>query len=293
MIVCRACQLQQRALADLEAAAQQCTDLQAQLDAVRTEFQRYQAIKAVEVRLLEQRVLRQLGVSGSSGSSSSIAAHRSGSVPGATGASSASLDDLEAACRDEGIAAALREARLERLQQQQLEGDLAAARAAEEQVGQLRSKARAAEQELAAARSRHAADHERAERLAAELADCQAALRLAKSEGSCRLKELQGLQRAAADSENSGPNAAAQLEGEQEARKAAETQLREARQALARKAELIKDLRSKVKGSKGGPNLLLLAGVGWMVTVSLLDTVKLPISFLNFRVVHAGGHPGA
>ncbi|KAL4423912.1 hypothetical protein ABPG75_001213 [Micractinium tetrahymenae] len=243
----RACQLQQRALADLETAAQQCNDLQAQLDAVRSEFQRYQAVKAVEVRLLEQRVLRQLGGSTASGSSGRAAGAGSGSTgPGESNAPAVSLDDLEAACRDDGIAAALREARLERLQRQQLEGDLTAARAAEEQLAQLRSKARAAEQELAAARSRHAAERERAERSAAELADCQAALRLAKSEGSRRLKELQALQRAAAESENSGPNAAAQLEGEQEARKAAEVQLREARQALARKAELIKDLRSKV-----------------------------------------------
>lgn len=250
---CRACHLQQHALADLEAAAQQCNTLQAQLDAVQAEFQRYQAVKAVEVRLLEQRVLRQLGASGVS--SSSGPAQGSGPAAGAGDAPPASLDELEAATRDEAIAAALREARLERLQRQRLEGDLAAARAAEEQVGQLHSKARAAEQELAAARSRHAAERERAERLSAELADCQAALRLDKTEGALRLKELQGLRRAVADSENSRPNAAALLEGEQEARKAAEAQLREARQALARKAELVKDLRSKVMGreARRGP----------------------------------------
>lgn len=250
---CRACQLQQHALADLEAAAQQCNDLQAQLDAVRAEFQRYQAVKAVEVRLLEQRVLRQLGPgSGGAGSSGNGAAQGRGSGPGAAGAAPAGLDDLEAATRDEAISAALREARLERLQRQQLEVDLAAARAAEEQVGQLRGKARAAEQELSAARSKLATERERAERLAAELADCQAALRLAKTEGGRRLKELQALQRAVAGSENSGPNAAALLEGEREARKAAEAQLREARQALARKAELIRDLRGKVRRGRRG-----------------------------------------
>ena len=92
---------------------------------------------------------------------------------------------------------------------------------------------------------------ERTEQLTAELADCQQALQLAKSEGSRRLKELQALQRQAAASENgdggaNGAAAAAQLAGEQRAREAAEAALREERQGLARKAALIKDLKAMV-----------------------------------------------
>ncbi len=161
-------------MADLEAAEQQCSEVQAQLDAVKAEFRRYQA---VEVRLLEQRVLRQLqGSSGSSSSSGSGPGARAGASAaagesssceaagsGAAGVPAVTVADLEAACCHEGIAAALREARLERLQRQRVQQELVAAQHAGEQA--------------AAAKSRHGAEaraaRERAERLAAELADCQ------------------------------------------------------------------------------------------------------------------------
>lgn len=254
---CRVCQAEQRALHDLETAEQQCGGLRGELEAVRSEFQQYQAMKAVEVRLLEQRVLQQLrgGGSGSGGAVNRKQSGKSGASASLDSAPSsrqpATVADLQAACRQEGIAAALREASLERLQREQLEADLATAQEAGQQ---LKARAREAEQELAAHRSRHAGEarqvRERAERLAAELADSQAALKLARSEGSRRLKELQVLQRQAAD-ENGGTNcanAAAQLEGERRAREAADSQLREARQELARKAALIRDLRAKVGG---------------------------------------------
>ena len=57
-----------RALQDLEAAAQQCRGLEGEVEAVRSEFKRYQAMKAVEVRLLEQRVMQHITGRGSSGS---------------------------------------------------------------------------------------------------------------------------------------------------------------------------------------------------------------------------------
>lgn len=245
----RACQLEQRALGDLELAEQQCSELQAQLDCVHAEFKRYQAMKAIEVHLLEQRVLRQMRGGGGSGSGA-LGANATVAA-GANGAPAsiqpASVADLEAVCCHEGIGAALREARLERLQREQVQQELAAAQQAGEQLG---VRAKAAEQELATSRGRQASEarglRERAESLAAELTDCQNALRLAKAEGSRRLKELQALQRQAAATENSGPNVAAQLEGEQQARKTAEATLREARAELSRKAALIKDLRCKV-----------------------------------------------
>ncbi|PRW61371.1 leucine-rich repeat containing [Chlorella sorokiniana] len=256
----RVCQVEQRALRDLEAAEQQCAGLQSELETARSEFKRYQAMKAVEVRLLEQRVLQQLGNSGGGNGSGgngkragkpSTASRPTAEAGGGGDGQPATLADLEAACGQEGIAAALREARLERLQREQLEADLAAAQAAGQQLG---ARARAAEQEMAAQRSQllgeARAARERAERLAAELADCQQALKLAKGEGSRRLKELQALQRQAAEAcENGGANggvAAARLEAEHAAREAAEAQLREARQGLARKASLIRDLRAKV-----------------------------------------------
>lgn len=264
----RVCQAEQRALQDLEGAEQQCAGLRRELEAAHAEFKRYQQLKAVEVRLLEQRVVQHLQGSSGGGSGAgavgkrpgrlgggSAAAASPGSSPpaggGSGGGQQATVAELQAACGQEGIAAALREASLERLQREQVEADLAAA----QEAGQrLEARARAAEQELAGHRSRHAGEarqvRERAERLAAELADCQAALKLARGEGGRRLKELQALQRAAA-SENAGGNgtaAAAQLEGERRAREAAEAQLREARQGLARKTALIKDLRAKVGG---------------------------------------------
>lgn len=84
----------------------------------------------------------------------------------------------------------------------------------------------------------------------AELQDCQQALRLAKAESGRRLKELQLLQRQAAADEGAGTEAA--LQAEQQARQAAEAQLREARQGLARKAALVKELRAKVGWWFGG-----------------------------------------
>lgn len=259
--------MEQRALRDLETAEQQCAGLQGELEAVHAEFKRYQAMKGVEVRMLEQRVLQQLGSSSGSGGGSGSGSSKRGGKPNTAGRPAAdvgaaaneqpiSLADLEAACGQEGIAAALREARLERLQREQLEAELAAAHAAGQQLG---ARARAAEQLLVAQRSQLAGEaraaRERAERLAAELADCQQALKLAKSEGSRRLKELQALQRQAAEAcENGGANgvAAARLESEHAAREAAEAQLREARQSLARKAALIRDLRAKVGWVCGG-----------------------------------------
>ena len=259
--------MEQRALQDLEAAAQQCRGLEGEVEAVRSEFKRYQAMKAVEVRLLEQRVMQHITGRGSSGGggSSSISGGKPGGRPAGGAATAgtagtvtpqeqppATVADLEAACRMEGIAAALREASLERLQQEQLEQQLTAAQADGEQLA---ARAKSAEHELAGSRSRQAAEaksmRERTEQLTAELADCQQALQLAKSEGSRRLKELQALQRQAAASENgdggaNGAAAAAQLAGEQRAREAAEAALREARQGLARKAALIKDLKAKV-----------------------------------------------
>lgn len=258
--------MEQRALQDLEAAAQQCRGLEGEVEAVRSEFKRYQAVKAVEVRLLEQRVMQHITGRGSSGgASSSISGGKPGGRP-AGGAATAvaagtvtpqeqppvTVADLEAACRMEGIAAALREASLERLQREQLEQQLTAAQADGEQLA---ARAKSAEHELAGSRSRQAAEaksmRERTDQLTAELVDCQQALQLAKSEGSRRLKELQALQRQAAASENgdggaNGAAAAAQLAGEQRAREAAEAALREARQGLARKAALIKDLKAKV-----------------------------------------------
>jgi hypothetical protein len=267
---CRVGQVEQRALQDLEAAAQQCRGLEGEVEAVHSEFKRYQAMKAVEVRLLEQRVMQHItGRGNSGGGNSSSSGGKPGGLPAGAGSGAAAVagagavaaqqeqqpvtvGDLEAACRMEGIAAALREASLERLQREHLEQQLAAAQAAGEQLA---ARAKAAEHELAGSRSRQAAEaksvQERTEQLTAELADCQQALQLAKSEGSRRLKELQALQRHAAASENGGGGAdgvaaAAQLAGEQQGREAAEAALREARQGLARKAALIKDLKAKV-----------------------------------------------
>lgn len=143
--------------------------MQAQLDAVRAEFQRYQAMKSVEVQLLEQRVLRQLrgSTSATNSGTGACSADAGAATAGAAAAASTqpiTVADLEAACCHDGIAAALREARLERLQRQQLEQELATAQQAAEQ--------------LAAAKSRQGAEargtRERAERLAAELSECQA-----------------------------------------------------------------------------------------------------------------------
>lgn len=259
---------------DLQSAEQHCASLQSELDAAQAEFRKYQAMKAVEVRLLEQRVLQQLTSSGGAigngnGSKRAGKASMTGRPAAEVGTAGdtqpTTLADLEAACSQEGIAAALREARLERLQREQLEAALAAAQAAGEQLG---ARARAAEQELAAQRSQllgeARAAREHAERLTAELTDCQQALKLAKSEGSRRLKELQALQRQAAEAcENGGTNgtAAMRLEAEHAARSAAEVQLREARQALARKAALIRDLRAKVGGAVCGMVKLCCSGV--------------------------------
>lgn len=97
--------------------------------------------------------------------------------------------------------------------------------------------------------------------LQAELAECQQALRVAKAESSRRLRELQALQKQVSAVEGSEggkgvPEAA--LERERQAREAAEVQLKEAKQALARKTSLVKELRNKVSaGVRTGEALAL------------------------------------
>jgi hypothetical protein len=81
----------------------------------------------------------------------------------------------------------------------------------------------------------------------AELGECQQALRTAKAESGRRLKELTALQQQVAD-EGGRAAAGAALEEERRTREAAEAQLREARQGLARKVAMVKELRSKVGG---------------------------------------------
>ena len=143
-----------------------------------------------------------------------------------------------------------RETSSERLQRGKLEQELAAA---QQTVKQLHVRAKAAEQDAATAKGQQAAEagvlRERTEHLRAELAECQEALQLAKAESGRRLKDLQALQRRAAANENSGINgtaAVAALEKERQCREAAEAQLREARQTLARKSALASGLRSKI-----------------------------------------------
>ncbi|KAL4856690.1 Transcription initiation factor TFIID subunit 14b [Chlorella vulgaris] len=256
----RVARAEQRALHGLEAAEQQCEAVRGELEAVQTAFQQYQATRVVEVQMLEQRVLQQLhsnarpGKAGSKPPASMQQQQRQKQLVRNAGA--VSVEDLKAACRQVAIDAALREARLDRLQRDQAVEALAGVQATVEQLG---TRARALEQELAATRRGHVAEssqlRQRAEQLTSDLADCQRALSHAKAEGSRRMKELQALQRQAAAvadengsrAANSTAAAAAQLEAELQAQ-AAGAQLREARQGLARKSALINEMRAKVDG---------------------------------------------
>eukprot|EP00887_Chlorella_sp_A99_P001787 scaffold19.g1787.t1 len=263
---------------EVEAAEAARRGVEAELAAAREEFGRYQALKAVEVKLLEQRVLRSLqngssvGSAGAAGPAGKPASRQP--APGSRGVQQpagalapapssgllaaaergecelTSAAEIEAVCAAEGIAAALREARIEALQREQVERQLAAA---QQEAEQLRARAKAAEQELSGLRGRLGGDaraaRERCEALEAELAGCQQALRVAKAEGARRLRELQDLQRQVASAADGGPGGdgpTAALEAEREARDAAEAQLREARQSLARKTALAKELRAKL-----------------------------------------------
>lgn len=198
----RVAQVEERALQDITNAEAQCGQLTAELSAVRTEFKRYQALKAVEIKLLEQRVLHLMraggGAAAAGGSGGTSPPGRGGAAqqrqqpaataalpaagteltaegPAAAGGSGAllapgaaitSVSEIQAVCSSDGIAAALREANLERLQREQVEQQAAATREAAEQ---LRGRLKAAESELATLRSRLGGEakaaRERAERL--------------------------------------------------------------------------------------------------------------------------------
>ena len=97
--------------------------------------------------------------------------------------------------------------------------------------------------------------------LQAELSRAQEALRVARSEGARRLRELQQLQEQQVPL-TGGPGLAQQLEAEAVAREAAEGKLRDARASLARHKQLIQELRSKVKPIM--PRDICFLAVGWL-----------------------------
>ncbi|GAB4814836.1 hypothetical protein N2152v2_001882 [Parachlorella kessleri] len=262
-------QVEERALQDITNAENQCSQLQTELVSTKTEFKRYQALKAVEVKLLEQRVLHLMRLSTARADNASppgrikagvqepLSSHKGGDsgvqqaalanqLYDPDGGPLTAVSEIQAVCSSDGIAAALREAQLERMQREQIEKETAAMR---EAADQLRSRVKAAENELAILKSRLGAEaklaKERAEALQVELGNCQQALKQAKSEGARRLRELTALQRQAEEGSRAAVPEAA-LEHERRSRETAEAQLREARQAVTRKTGLVKELRAKV-----------------------------------------------
>jgi len=128
------------ALRELEGCQRECVRLRAERDAAYAEFKRFREIKAAEVQLLEQRLGLENGVS----SNAADADEAEMLVAAASG-------EIAAACRADAVAAALREAKLERKHRMEVQHALAALRAEEKKAQAAR---KAAEKEAAALRQR-------------------------------------------------------------------------------------------------------------------------------------------
>jgi chromosome segregation ATPase len=93
----------------------------------------------------------------------------------------------------------------------------------------------------------------------AELASAQEGLKAARAESSRRLRELQALQSLSQVSASAGSDAAAALAAETAAREAAEMKLRDVKASLARKKQLVTDLRKRVRDCHYNANAFVLS----------------------------------
>ncbi|BDA46361.1 hypothetical protein COCOBI_08-4530 [Coccomyxa sp. Obi] len=268
---------QARAAAAASAARAESARAARELESLRQQFRAYQAVKAGEVAGLEARLRVALSQpagpgrpwkaaasadpgrlinTGSRQPQSSGRRHLAHDVRPSEGVAEAcgAAAEVANAVQREAVAAAEREADLERLQRQAAE---AAAAEARETAEKLREKLQAAQRELRSVQDRlAAATAERRQQPAAdflklqgELASAQEALKAARSESSRRLRELQAVQAGGSGSQPSGGTGAgnaAALAAETAAREAAEAKLRELKAAHARKKQLVVDLRKRV-----------------------------------------------
>ncbi|CAL8462495.1 g2028 [Coccomyxa elongata] len=268
---------QARAAAAASVARAESAQAAHELESMRQQFRAYQAVKTGEVAGLEARLRVTLSQPAGLGQPWKAAAaagpgrptNTSSRQPQSSGRRQPAHDvrpsegvaeacgaaaEVASAVQREAVAAAEREADLERLQRQAAE---AAAAEARETAEKLREKLQAAQRELRSVQDRLvAATAERRQQPAADflklqgqLASAQEALKAARSESSRRLRELQALQAGGSVSQSSGGTGAANaaaLAAETAAREAAEAKLREVKAAHTRKKQLVVDLRKRV-----------------------------------------------
>ncbi|KAK9819108.1 hypothetical protein WJX74_002074 [Apatococcus lobatus] len=269
---CRVKESERRALQDITNAQAAQQQLISEIDDIRSQFKAYQQVKSKEVAALEARLRHCLAQPQDPGKASKYSSLRRPQQGAGAGAAShensswtllaglprgkADTSNLNAACEvasameSESILAALREANFERLERESAE---AAAAAAHEAADKLRAKLKATQKDIAslreeaaaaAAEASHRPSAEALQKAQEQAQVAQQDLKAARAESSRRLKALQDLQRCCDDT--CLPIPASAMAAERAAREAAESKASATQASLARKTQLVADLRKRV-----------------------------------------------
>lgn len=228
----------------LEEAQRLCARLRTERDAVHGEFIKYREVKAAEIQLLEQRLGIFVQSDTENGTDSAPLEVPSGTsdVEIATAAG-----QIAAACRADAVAAALREAKMERSHRLQLHQALNNAQNAEKRAV---AATRAAEKEIASLRQRlresTVVAEQQARELASEIERAQYEAEEAKNKAAQSGAEVEELlERVAGMAELAAHS-------EKERRQAAEREIHAARAALSTRGAVIGDLGGRVARAERG-----------------------------------------
>ena len=230
----------------LEEAQRLCARLRTERDAVHAEFVKYREVKAAEVQLLEQRL----------GIFTPISENSDDPDPTSVEMVDTSTSDVEiaaaagkiaAACRADAVAAALREAKMERSHRMQLQQALKNAQNAEKRAV---AATRAAEKEIQSLRQRvrenTVAAEDRSRELLAEIEAAQFEAEEARKKAAHSAAEVEELL------ERIAGMAELAAHSEKERRQAAEREIHAARAALATRGSVIGELAGRVARAERG-----------------------------------------